>query len=793
MPITDSVTAHARPVVGLLTGTIPVPLEGVSVHADVTGICARVVVSQRYRNREPHPIEAVYVFPLDENAAVCGFEAVVNGVRFVGEVKPRDEAFRIYDEALEQGHGAYLLDEERPDVFTASVGNVPPGGEVLLRLTYVTELGFEGDAVRFTLPTTVSPRYAPADDRLGVGRSAEQALNPPVAWSVPYGLDVTIVMDMPGRVTRVESPSHPIAVALDGWRATVSLANANAALDRDLVVLAAAEGLSAPHALLERGADGQHTAAIVFRPTFDTDQAAADVVFVVDRSGSMAGTSIAEVRNALQLCLRSLPAGSRFNIVGFGSTFVSLFPDSVAYDDSSLAKASAHVASLDAELGGTEILPALRFVLEQRRATEMPRQVVVLTDGEVTNTDAVIGLVRQHASDTRVFTFGIGRGASAHLVRGMARAGNGAAEFIYPGERAEAKVVRQFARLLTPALSDVTIEWGGLDVTRATTALAPVFAGERLVAYGWMKDAPAAVVRLSARGSRGRVSFDVALDPERATPGTTLATLAARARIRELEESPEGLALRGSRQAERKASRVRDDIVRLATTYGLVSRETSFVAVERRETPIEGEAVLRRIPVALTSGWGEMETARFSTQVDMAMPSVLYAALSSMPMGAAGQSHPDVDFAHFRGPETPPAETRSSLRSLRDSLFGARPARAASARSRREAATPAGRALDQIVALQRADGSWDLTADLAAVLDVDLTALEQGVRVAGSTPDARRLWATALALAWLDRHACDTRDEWRLLADKAERWLVDRAGDASTVADWLRAAAQALA
>lgn len=146
----------------LANGEIPVPLAGVSVTADVRSLCARVTVTQRFINHERQPIEAVYVFPLDEGAAVCGFEAVIDGMLVVGEVKEREEAFRLYDDAMSEGHGAYLLDEERPDVFQASIGNLPPGKEALVRITYVTELGVDGDAVRFVIPTTVSPRYAPA-------------------------------------------------------------------------------------------------------------------------------------------------------------------------------------------------------------------------------------------------------------------------------------------------------------------------------------------------------------------------------------------------------------------------------------------------------------------------------------------------------------------------------------------------------------------------------------------------------------------------------------------------------
>jgi hypothetical protein len=171
----------SRPRVGLCTSEASVPLEHVDIRADIRDAQARVTCKQLYRNRESRPIEAVYVFPMDESAAVCGFAAVVGGVRYEGAVKTRDEAFATYDDAIADGHGAFLLDEERPDVFTASIGNLAPGTEVQIEVTYVAELPFEGESIRFMLPTTVSPRYAPAEDRVGIGRSAADALNPPTA------------------------------------------------------------------------------------------------------------------------------------------------------------------------------------------------------------------------------------------------------------------------------------------------------------------------------------------------------------------------------------------------------------------------------------------------------------------------------------------------------------------------------------------------------------------------------------------------------------------------------------
>ena len=197
----ETLTTHT-PAGLFTTADVPVPLAGVSVVADIVNLCARVTVTQRFVNREATPLEAVYLFPLDEGAAVCGFEALIDGTLVVGASMEREVAFVKYDDAMQEGHGAYLLDEERPDVFQASVGNLPPGKEALLKITYVSELGVQDGALRFVVPTTISPRYAPAVDRVGVGRSDEQTLNPPREWRVPSGMNLTVNLAISGAISR---------------------------------------------------------------------------------------------------------------------------------------------------------------------------------------------------------------------------------------------------------------------------------------------------------------------------------------------------------------------------------------------------------------------------------------------------------------------------------------------------------------------------------------------------------------------------------------------------------------
>jgi hypothetical protein len=758
----------------LTTEALAVPLSSVSIDAEISRFCARVAVTQRYINRELQPIEAVYVFPLDDGAAVCWFEAAIDGTLVVGEVKEREEAFRMYDDAMERGDGAFLLDEERPDVFQASIGNLPPGREVLVKLTYVTELVVADGSLRFSIPTTVSPRYAPAEDHRGVGRPDADTLNPPLEWSVPYGLTLSVRVAMGGTISRIVSPSHPISVAVDSNHATVTLAQRDVPLDRDFVLSVDSVGLDAPHAWIEEGEDGARAVAVALVPRLPDVRAPCDVVFLVDRSGSMAGTSINEVRNALQLCLRSMVSGCTFNIVGFGSSVESLFPNSRAYDEASLSEAAAHVRALQADLGGTEILPALKLALGQPYPQATARQIVVLTDGEVTNTDAILALVNEHAARARIFTFGIGAGSSQYLVKALARVGGGTAEFIYPGERIEPKVVRQFSRLLSPALTDVRLDWSGLDVTQVPSTVPPIFAGGRLLLYAFVKEGnfTPGTLHLTATCAQRPVAFDIELDPAHAVSGRTVTALAARARIRELEESADWTTARGSRQRERAASANRNEIITLSVRYGLMSRETSYVAMERRDVPVLGEVKLRRVPIALTTGWGSV-TEAFGP--DAAMPQFCRVA------------HVMEDKPSYEESFSTRRYFRTNRRGqLRESIERAWE----QVRSAQWSTTTQ---MHVLVALQHADGSWELTLEFARAIGHDLGQLELGLSdVIGDMNEARRAWATALALAWLEQHARDLEDEWGLLAAKGRTFLAGAGAHLPYGAAWAESGKRSL-
>lgn len=620
----------------------PVPLLGVSLSGEVLGGAARLVVRQRYRNEERRPIEAIYTFPLPGEASIAGFAMECAGRRLEGEVKEREAAFQAYDEAIATGHGAALLDEERRNVFTASVGNLLPGEETVVEVVFVQALTADEGALRLMIPTLVAPRYVPG--ATGGDRTAHGVQEPtgdvpdadrisPEIARVDYGITVDIVFDL-GRDVAIESPSHALSVRREeGYRQRVSLRNDKAALDRDIVLLAAgAPGVQAG-VVCDRAPGQEGTFALTVVPDlFDTHAHAKrassrrDVVFVVDVSGSMQGESIDQAKRALRLCLRHLAEGDRFGVIAFSSDFQafdpSLDPSLTPFTQRTLQAADAFVDGLHAD-GGTEMLEPLLAAVGMLGDAERDRVVVLLTDGQVGNEAQIVDRVVSRGKGVRIYTFGIGTNVSDVLVSDLARRTEGAAEFIHPGERIDEKVTAQFARATAVRVTGLEARFEGIDVGELAPAERPALIdGEPWVLYG--RYGQPGMGRLSLRGTlrgeRFHLDVPVELAAEASRPG--LEALWAGARVRELEESERGLS-------GKRAEAMRKRIVDLAVRHRVASKHASFVVIERRtgDRRAHGQPEARPVPVSAPAGWG------MSSHRGPAAPAAVYAAMS---MGGGG-------------------------------------------------------------------------------------------------------------------------------------------------------------
>ncbi|XP_028274817.1 von Willebrand factor A domain-containing protein 5A-like isoform X4 [Parambassis ranga] len=798
---------------GLLTvNKEPVPLKSIEVELEVRDHVATVVSTLNYENKEDKPVEAVFVFPLPGDAAVCHFSAKLGQTQIVAEVKEKQEAREEYDDALSSGQQAFLLEESQqsPDIFSLSVGSLPPGESASIRLEYVTELAVQADdGLRFSLPAVLNPRYQPQ----GSEGSSVQVTSVPASL-VPYSLSLSARVSSARPVSKVESSCSldPLQyLNTDQTQATIKL-SAGHKFDRDVELLIYYKDAHQPTAVVEAGQTsakqgslmGDPVVMVSLYPEFpqsvmSTVASRGEFVFLLDRSGSMEfslnnskqeKTRISSARDTLLLLLKSLPMGCYFNIYSFGSSFEHIFPKSVEYSQQTMEEALKKVEEMNANFGGTEILMPLRHIYSQPCIPNQPRQLFVFTDGEVGNTKEVVDLVKRNSGSHRCFSFGIGEGASSALINGLAKEGGGHAQFITGTDRMQPKVMQSLRFALQPAVVDVSVTWDlpkGVSVTALSPPITVVFQGQRSLIYAQLtgQSSEAAegsvTVKYSLAGHPSQNQLNFSLKPAEDT-GSTVHRLAARTLIRSLEME--------EREKREEKDGVKKKVVELSVQSGVSSSFTAFIAVNKTDgEAIQGPLLRRNIQTlsmyllsaAALAGVRACKRRRCTTMQ----------GFSALPPPAQ---------PHLRAGGSPleQQELVSQMKCLRKPVMSLINAGAKSRLSGRhsfeqqlgsrypdvslndDGATASQSPRDpllQLVSLQKASGCWQLDPALAAALGKTSEEVEKSKPALVNNEG----WATILALIWLHGFKMDAKEEWELLAMKAVSWL--RAQNALRVTD----------
>ena len=742
-------------VIDLLTGkaSAKIALRGVHVVSSLAGMSQRTTVEQTFLNMERREIEAIYTFPLPDNAAVCHFEVITGEKVLTGAIEEAEKAIDQYEKAISDGHGAFMMDQHRPDVFSVRVGNLKPRQAVTIRLTYVAKLEVVDRVIRLAFPTTVAPRYATATgmDPWKAAMDAED-LNPPHHLWVPYGLTLDVYIDLAQSVRGITSPSHALQTHQEGSSWHVTLQDGATPMDRDIIVELSLQEDTEPRVEVASREENDAFAAVTFVPVLEMDEgepSPADVVFVLDCSGSMQGRSITQATRALELCLRSLREGDTFNICRFGSTFELMWRDSRHYSQQTLLQALEYLNRVDADMGGTEILQPLQAVLRKAAAGEaVPRDVILLTDGEVSNEPGIIDLARQRSWWNRIFAFGIGSAASSHLVRSLARVTKGAAEFISDNEPIEEKVLRTFSRLGSPQVSDVHVDWDGAQVHQAPTTCPPIFDGDAMSVWARISGSLPEKVTLHCNTPTGPRSWTVPVT--RVTGADVIGSMWARQEIEQLEDKvTEGVA------GGEPSSALVKQMVELSKEFTLLCSKTSFVAVEHRslEERTSGHPEIRRVPVQLARNWhGVSATAPMA----LMSPGAVRQCLGQSPLPAGPPSvmfGPRIIRAHGGEPADVKARRRRSPRESDTKDLSARSGLLLILGSQQANGSFADSAdLDQLVANTWADvaacrGEIEAELTRAGATAAQLEALVRDVMVllvlAGHMSNARRQWNRA--------------------------------------------------
>lgn len=619
------------------------------IAVQVTGLVVRVKVQQRFHNPHAVWVEGVYGFPLPENAAVDRMRMVVAERLIEGEIRERSKARRQYEKAQASGQHASLLEQQRANLFTTSVANIPPGESLQIEIVYQQVLHWRDRGFELRVPTVIGPRYIPGAglgeetarfDGQGWAKATDEVadagrITPPVVVDRSGSLNrlgIGVDIDSGIELATLESPHHDIEVenpSLGRYR--VALSDGTVPANRDFVLRwRPRAGREPTGALFHEAWQARDYGLLMLMPP---DQGvpqvhtARELILVVDTSGSMHGPSLEQARAALLEAIDRLAPEDHFNLIQFNSAVESLFDLARPATAASRALARRYIEGMNAD-GGTEMRPAMLRALDEPGAEGRLRQVVFLTDGAVGNEQALFRLIGERLGHNRLFTVGIGSAPNTLFMRRAAEHGRGS--FTYIGDTAEVahEIAALFRQLGNPVLTDVEIEWldGGrpVSVEQAPGAIPDLYAGEP-VSLAFSAEARPDQARITGRLGGRPWQHRVRMDG--GGPGGGIHALWARRNIRDWM---------ARKTAGEDPARVRSEVLALALEHRLVSAYTSLVAVDKTPARDPESTAMHRgnVPSLLPAGWSARKV--FGKLPSTATPSGMFAVAGVLLLVMAG-------------------------------------------------------------------------------------------------------------------------------------------------------------
>jgi len=558
-------------------GPVPLPMLDLQVSLEVTGMMVHGTVTQTFRNPTAEEIEAVYVFPLPEDAAVHYMEMRIGERRIVSTIQEREEARKTYVLARDEGHKAALLEQKRPNLFTASAANINPGESIEITLEYVQELAYADGEFRLVFPLTFTPRH-------GAPASMQPDAASPIAAQVPRALlEARILLGFP--LDELDSPSHQVQTWWEDKTLVVQPADGSVAADRDFVLRWRPQRGLEPRWAVHRESrdDGDYALLMLLPPLEDLGDSSGlptETLFIVDVSGSMKGPSMRQARQALLAALDRLRPGDTFNLLAFNDQVTEFASEFLPATDETLSDAQHWVNGLGAG-GGTAIFPALRHGVDLTRTgdTRSVQRILFLTDGAVRNEEQVLRSILDDLGAVRLHALGIGSAPNRYLMQRMAEYGHGLCEFISDVSEAENRMDAFFARLHRPVMTDLELLWEGAEpVAIYPTNLPDLHAGQALFISARLRPGTTGG-RVSLHGivQSGPMIYHGTLDGD-APDESGVGVRWARARVASLMQDL---------HADGDAETLRQEVIAVSHAFQIVTRYTSLVAVEEFPTAVD--------------------------------------------------------------------------------------------------------------------------------------------------------------------------------------------------------------
>lgn len=656
----DAVDYSRLQAVGENGVVVDLPLEHTSVDISVTGNLQRAVVRQVYGNPFAEPIEAVYVFPLPDDGAVDRMNMYIGDRLVVGRIYERDAARAIYEEAIASGQTASLLEQERPNIFTQSVGNILPGDSITIEISYVATVGYDDDRYELSFPMVVGPRFIPGDPtgQSGTGWSFDTIQVPDASSITPhvvpegtragYDIDLSVTMNTGFPVGQVRSLNHEIDEDREDGTIHVELIRKDEIPNRDFVLTYTSASDRIESGIIATNGDLGGHFMLILQPEVDVaddDIMPKEMFFVVDCSGSMSGQPMEVAKETVRQFVRGMNPGDSFQIIRFSEHASGMSDHPLENTPENVATGISYINALEGE-GGTMMIEGIRSAVGYPEDPDRMRFIVFLTDGYIGNEAEILGeLQTTLGENTRLFSVGVGSGPNRYLIEGLAEEGRGAAYYVGLNEDPETAVSAVYEKLNNPYLVGIDIDWGNLKVTEVYPSSIPdLFAGQPLVVTGRYTAPGRGQVRVTGMVGDREWSRNISVDlPAEEEGNDVIATLWARRKIHDLSRllyDPYGY--------ETYDQEVVDAITDVALDYQIMSNYTSFVAVSAEVRTVDGRPVTVEVPVNMPQGvsyegvFGEGDGGGggyFASQSQMAAPSTMmrsYGAVSGTSSYAPG-------------------------------------------------------------------------------------------------------------------------------------------------------------
>lgn len=581
------------------------PRLDTNVKLKIDGIVVSATVDQMFLNNSNKPIEAVYVFPLPDKAAVYDMQMQVNDRFIQSVVKERKEAKKAYERAKSEGKRASLTEQERPNVFTNSVANILPGDTIVVRLRFVDYLEYSSGEFKLRFPMVVGPRYIPGEhavDFSGNGWSfdTEEVLDgsritPPVRKKTGNTISLKVDLNAGFALGKVWSPTHSLNINNRGTGLrTITFDKKKEVPNRDFVLSFSLLNPDKPNSALftSKVGNDKYFMSMTIPPVEGSyTPLPKEVIYILDISGSMEGESIRQAKQAISQAIRGLGSEDYFNVIIFNDYYSPFFEKPMAATQKMKNKAFEYIIRIEAN-GGTEALPALLFGMKQIGVSNAFPMIFFITDGVVGNEEAIIRNVNYSIGDTRLFSIGIGSAPNSYLLRKISKYGRGSFTYINSVEDVDQKIETLLKKIDLPVLSDLQFSYGGAH-DLYPNPIQDLYHDEPLILFGKVHYSSSMEhATLKGNMSDGPVEFPLTLDWSHANTSPAIPTLWARSKITGLMD-----------EYQLGDNSKRKEIIDLAVDHHILTKFTSFLAIENRVVNPMSELISLAIPTDLPHGW----------------------------------------------------------------------------------------------------------------------------------------------------------------------------------------------